>query len=173
MEAQVQGIDFANTRVSRRGSFASQSDSSMTSVNSSSCNSTLPNQVGDTSSPRCSGKSAVALLDPKRQKNAKMAKLLSTSSAAYWTEKSFKTRNAFLQAQQLMMKVQEAVHMTEGVVNKFLLDDKGLLILAGYGLPPCVHTDDAFRTVRAGMNIVASCKVYDLPIQINETETEE
>ena len=32
--------------------------------------------------------------------------------------------------------------------RRFLVDDKGLLILLVFGLPPLVHTDDPLRAVR-------------------------
>ena len=71
----------------------------------------------------------------------------------------FVSRVCCVQAQQLMRRVQEVVQVTEGFINKFLVDDKGLLILAAYGVPPCLHTDDAFRAVRAGMTLIDTCKV--------------
>lgn len=35
--------------------------------------------------------------------------------------------------------------LQEGSVNKFLVDDKGVLILIMFGLPPVYHLDDALR----------------------------
>ena len=41
----------------------------------------------------------------------------------------------------------------EGTLNKFLIDDKGMLFLLAYGLPPLVHTDDATRAVLSCFDI--------------------
>lgn len=46
----------------------------------------------------------------------------------------------------------------EGTLNKFLIDDKGMLFLLAYGLPPLVHTDDATRAVLSCFDIVACTK---------------
>ncbi len=43
----------------------------------------------------------------------------------------------------------------EGTLNKFLIDDKGMLFLLAYGLPPLVHTDDATRAVLSCFDIAA------------------
>lgn len=40
------------------------------------------------------------------------------------------------------------------VLNKFLVDDKGLLLLLVFGLPPLVHTDDPLRAVLACIDMV-------------------
>ena len=43
----------------------------------------------------------------------------------------------------------------EGTLNKFLIDDKGMLFLLAYGLPPLVHTDDATRAVLSCFDIAS------------------
>merc|ERR1719247_1114872 len=56
------------------------------------------------------------------------------------------------QAQLLMRLLQRAIYALEGSVNKFLVDDKGVLLLAAFGLPPLNHfTDDPLRAVLCGM----------------------
>eukprot|EP00397_Hematodinium_sp_SG-2012_P000395 GEMP01000395.1.p1 GENE.GEMP01000395.1~~GEMP01000395.1.p1 ORF type:complete len:2128 (+),score=348.42 GEMP01000395.1:152-6535(+) len=52
-------------------------------------------------------------------------------------------------AQALMKGIQIATYREEGNLNKFLVDDKGLLFLLVYGLPPLVHVDDPVRAVRS------------------------
>lgn len=52
-------------------------------------------------------------------------------------------------AQELMSSVQECCYQHEGTLNKFLIDDKGMLFLLVFGLPPLVHTDDPTRAVLA------------------------
>merc|ERR1719265_505350 len=57
-------------------------------------------------------------------------------------------------AQQLMTGVQRCCYSYEGTVNKFLVDDKGLLFLLVFGLPPMVHMDDPTRAVLACFDMV-------------------
>lgn len=57
-------------------------------------------------------------------------------------------------AQELMVSVQRICYANEGTLNKFLIDDKGMLFLLAYGLPPLVHTDDATRAVLSCFDIV-------------------
>jgi len=57
-------------------------------------------------------------------------------------------------AQDLMASVQRKVYQHEGTLNKFLIDDKGMLFLLVFGLPPLVHTDDPTRAVLACFDMV-------------------
>mmetsp|Transcript_103034 Transcript_103034/g.204506 ORF Transcript_103034/g.204506 Transcript_103034/m.204506 type:complete len:1108 (-) Transcript_103034:330-3653(-) len=50
-------------------------------------------------------------------------------------------------AQELMASVQKVCYRNEGTLNKFVIDDKGMLLLLVFGLPPLVHTDDPTRAV--------------------------
>ena len=52
-------------------------------------------------------------------------------------------------AQRLMVAVQNACYEEEGQVNKFLVDDKGVLFLCLFGTPPLVHRDDPKRAISA------------------------
>ena len=61
--------------------------------------------------------------------------------------------NGPLQAQTLMPSVQSACYAHEGTLNKFLVDDKGLLFLLVFGLPPLVHPDPT-RAVLASAEFV-------------------
>jgi class 3 adenylate cyclase len=61
-------------------------------------------------------------------------------------------------AQDLMSSVQQACFQQEGQVNKFLVDDKGLLFLCVFGTPPLVHTDDPLRAINACFSIIHSLK---------------
>ena len=63
-----------------------------------------------------------------------------------------------LKAQLLMHQIQSSVYNLEGTVNKFLIDDKGVLMLNVFGLPPMVHTDDALRAVLCADRMVAALK---------------
>jgi hypothetical protein len=50
-------------------------------------------------------------------------------------------------AQDLMTSLQRICYAGEGTLNKFVIDDKGMLFLMVFGLPPLVHTDDPTRAV--------------------------
>jgi class 3 adenylate cyclase len=63
-------------------------------------------------------------------------------------------------AQDLMSLVQKSCHEYEGEVNKFLVDDKGLMFLCVFGTPPMVHTDDPHRGINACLRIIAELKKF-------------
>jgi class 3 adenylate cyclase/tetratricopeptide (TPR) repeat protein len=50
-------------------------------------------------------------------------------------------------AQQLMVALQRTVYRFEGSLNKMSVDDKGVSMLVGFGLPPVAHEDDAARAI--------------------------
>lgn len=66
------------------------------------------------------------------------------------------------QAQELMSSVQKVCYSHEGTLNKFLIDDKGMLFLLVFGLPPLVHPDDPARAVLASMELVKVFKRLNL-----------
>lgn len=47
--------------------------------------------------------------------------------------------------------LQEAVYAQGGSVNQLLVDDKGLVLVSGFGLPTCAHEDDSTRAVKAAI----------------------
>lgn len=57
-------------------------------------------------------------------------------------------------AQKLMTRVQKATNQHEGLLNKVLIDDKGMRFLIVFGLPPLVHTDDPTRAVLLCFDLV-------------------
>jgi class 3 adenylate cyclase len=57
------------------------------------------------------------------------------------------------QAQQIMSTLQQAIYRYEGSINKLSVDDKGVTLLAAFGLPPLSHEDDAARGVQAALDI--------------------
>lgn len=65
-------------------------------------------------------------------------------------------------AQELMSSVQQCCYAHEGTLNKFLIDDKGMLFLLVFGLPPLVHTDDPTRAVLACFDMVKVFKKLQL-----------
>ena len=65
-------------------------------------------------------------------------------------------------AQDLMAEVQRCCYAHEGTLNKYLVDDKGMLFLLVFGLPPMVHTDDATRAVLACLDMVEIFRRFGL-----------
>ncbi|ORM40335.1 Adenylate cyclase 2 [Babesia sp. Xinjiang] len=60
-------------------------------------------------------------------------------------------------AHQLMKICQRAAYALEGSVNKFLVDDKGVVLLIFIGFPPVYHTDDPVRSVFVGLKVANDC----------------
>ncbi|KAK3285553.1 hypothetical protein CYMTET_6848 [Cymbomonas tetramitiformis] len=79
------------------------------------------------------------------------------------------TEKGSIIAQRLMSKLQKACYGNEGSVNKFLVDDKGLLFLCGFGLPPLIHTDDPVRAIHAAFKITKALKDLGLSGRIGVT----
>jgi class 3 adenylate cyclase/tetratricopeptide (TPR) repeat protein len=55
--------------------------------------------------------------------------------------------------ESLVAAIQREIYAIEGSVNKLLLDDKGLILLAAFGLPPRVHENNAARALHAALRI--------------------
>lgn len=62
--------------------------------------------------------------------------------------------NEIKEVQDILERVQKAVYLYEGSLNKFLMDDKGSTLVAVFGLPPLQHEDDAVRCILSGLTIV-------------------
>lgn len=54
--------------------------------------------------------------------------------------------------------VQRAVFAHEGTINKFLVDDKGSTLVAGFGMPPLAHENDAARATLAALAACANLR---------------
>ncbi|KAL8273282.1 hypothetical protein Esti_002783 [Eimeria stiedai] len=72
-------------------------------------------------------------------------------------------------AHKLMKMTQKAAYTMEGSVNKFLVDDKGVLLLVMFGLPPVYHLDDPVRAIMAGLRVIDGMKVFGLDAGIGIT----
>ena len=60
--------------------------------------------------------------------------------------------------QNIISTIQVCVYKTRGSLNKFLLDDKGSVILCCWGLPPFSTSDDSIRAVYSANLIVKELK---------------
>ncbi|MET0405142.1 MAG: adenylate/guanylate cyclase domain-containing protein, partial [Cystobacter sp.] len=62
--------------------------------------------------------------------------------------------------------MQEAIYTRGGSVNQLLVDDKGLVLVAAFGLPTCAHEDDAARAVKAAQQAHESLRRLGLSASI-------
>lgn len=51
----------------------------------------------------------------------------------------------------VLRALQTPLYRAEGAVRQFLVDDKGTVLIAAFGLPPSSHEDDAVRAVRTAI----------------------
>ncbi|GAB5373177.1 hypothetical protein AAMO2058_001727800 [Amorphochlora amoebiformis] len=77
-----------------------------------------------------------------------------------------KHKKTLHRAQLLMSVIQHCISSWEGSVNKLLVDDKGVVVLAVFGLPSQRHPDDAARAVLAGLSIAMMFKKHHLSCSI-------
>ena len=49
--------------------------------------------------------------------------------------------------------MQTVIFKYEGMVRQFLVDDKGTVLIAAFGVPPFSHEDDSIRGVQAAVEI--------------------
>ena len=62
--------------------------------------------------------------------------------------------------QNIISIVQRCIYRTQGSLNKFLMDDKGSVLLVAWGLPPLSNHDDSLRAVLTGINLIEELKNY-------------
>ena len=74
--------------------------------------------------------------------------------------KHTKTQDGLEHIQNIISKVQRCIYRTQGSLNKFLMDDKGSVLLIAWGLPPLSSHDDSLRAVLTGINIIQELKNY-------------
>ncbi|CRG93086.1 adenylyl cyclase beta, putative [Plasmodium gallinaceum] len=65
-------------------------------------------------------------------------------------------------AHSIMKLTQKAVFTMEGTINKFIFDDKGILILIMFGLPPLYHCDDSIRALLTCFRLIDALKSLKL-----------
>jgi len=65
--------------------------------------------------------------------------------------------------------MQEAVYSFEGTIRQFIIDDKGSVLIAAWGLPPLSHEDDPARALRASMLIQKNLKALSVGNSIGVT----
>src|SRR5690606_20809244 len=64
-----------------------------------------------------------------------------------------KHQTPLIEAQELMVAVQQIVEAWEGTISHLSVDDHGTTVLVAFGLPPLAHEDDAVRVVEAAQQV--------------------
>lgn len=75
------------------------------------------------------------------------------------------TEKGMKRVQDIVKTVQRCTYRTRGSLNKFLMDDKGSVMLICWGLPPLSATDDHLRAVITGFDLIRelnnfNCNAY-------------
>lgn len=68
--------------------------------------------------------------------------------------------------QEIMLSLQTDLYHYEGSLNQFIVDDKGTLLIAAFGLPPLTHEDDPVRGVQFALDIHTHFHHNGLPVSI-------
>ena len=68
--------------------------------------------------------------------------------------KQTKTDQGIQRIQKIVKTVQRCVYRTKGALNKFLMDDKGSVMVICWGLPPLSNSDDHVRAVLCGTTMI-------------------
>ena len=71
--------------------------------------------------------------------------------------------------QDIVRTVQKCVYKTRGSLNKFLMDDKGSVMLIAWGLPPFSYPDNPTRSVISAISLVNELKKFDCGAYIGIT----
>jgi len=74
-----------------------------------------------------------------------------------------------LWGQVIMASTQECVYDYEGAVNKFVMDDKGALLLCAWGIPPMAHVDDPRRATAAALQLASVMEELGVKAHIGVT----
>lgn len=73
------------------------------------------------------------------------------------------------QAQAVMTALQTALYRYEGSINKLNVDNKGITLVAAFGLPPLAHDNDPLRGVKAAIEIHLALNKLNRPNAIGIT----
>jgi hypothetical protein len=68
--------------------------------------------------------------------------------------------------QQTVRCVQEVLERFEGTFYQFLMDDKGLTAICGFGLPPLAHENDARRAIEAAIELRQRLNPRNIPTSV-------
>lgn len=72
--------------------------------------------------------------------------------------KNTESKEGMERVQKIVKTCQRCIYRTRGSLNKFLMDDKGSVMLICWGLPPLSATDDHLRSVLTGFDLIQELK---------------
>lgn len=61
--------------------------------------------------------------------------------------------NELTKLQTIMSVIQHAVYSQEGIIKEFGVEDKGTVVVCGFGLPPLTHPNEPLLAFRAAQKI--------------------
>ncbi|MEG4578097.1 tetratricopeptide repeat protein [Microcoleus sp. MON1_C5] len=79
------------------------------------------------------------------------------------------TQEALKLIQSCTQTIQSLLFQYEGTLRNVMMDDKGLLAIAAFGLPPISHEDDTVRGVQAAKAIQARLRILGFEAKIGVT----
>lgn len=98
-------------------------------------------------------------LDVEKETWAKEIKLLTIMFMILGVDlKQTKSQEGLEKIQKIIKTVQRGLYRTRGSLNKFLMDDKGSVILACWGLPPISSIDDHAKGVYGVLTLMKELK---------------
>eukprot|EP01114_Cavostelium_apophysatum_P003087 TRINITY_DN1281_c0_g1_i1.p1 TRINITY_DN1281_c0_g1~~TRINITY_DN1281_c0_g1_i1.p1 ORF type:complete len:1564 (-),score=458.03 TRINITY_DN1281_c0_g1_i1:93-4784(-) len=71
--------------------------------------------------------------------------------------------------QLAIVEMQSIIYKYEGTVRQFIIDDKGSVMVIGFGIPPYAHTDDPVRAVETALGIHSALQRLQMPCSIGVT----
>eukprot|EP00004_Rigifila_ramosa_P015825 TRINITY_DN3703_c0_g1_i1.p1 TRINITY_DN3703_c0_g1~~TRINITY_DN3703_c0_g1_i1.p1 ORF type:complete len:1880 (+),score=473.42 TRINITY_DN3703_c0_g1_i1:814-5640(+) len=63
-----------------------------------------------------------------------------------------------IRTQECVTTIQSVLRLSEGTLRQFIVDDKGCVLIAAFGLPPLSHEDDPTRALHAALEIKVHLK---------------
>eukprot|EP01117_Protostelium_nocturnum_P014485 TRINITY_DN5511_c0_g2_i2.p1 TRINITY_DN5511_c0_g2~~TRINITY_DN5511_c0_g2_i2.p1 ORF type:complete len:1733 (+),score=655.57 TRINITY_DN5511_c0_g2_i2:165-5363(+) len=66
-------------------------------------------------------------------------------------------------------EMQKIIAKYEGTIRQFMIDDKGSVLIVGFGPPPLSHQDDAIRAVKTALEIFEKLRKLNTPCAIGVT----
>eukprot|EP01103_Thecamoeba_quadrilineata_P021370 TRINITY_DN9800_c0_g1_i1.p1 TRINITY_DN9800_c0_g1~~TRINITY_DN9800_c0_g1_i1.p1 ORF type:complete len:1719 (+),score=283.19 TRINITY_DN9800_c0_g1_i1:81-5237(+) len=70
---------------------------------------------------------------------------------------------------RVLFTMQAVIFRSEGMVRQFLVDDKGTVLIAAFGVPPFSHEDDVYRGTQAALEIQEELAKFELTNYIGIT----
>ena len=70
---------------------------------------------------------------------------------------------------EMLCSMQKIVYRYEGMIRQFIVDDKGTVLIAAFGVPPFGHEDDPVRGIKAAWEIQSALQASNVTSSIGVT----